>query len=118
MEGKNSGDVMFKPLRRFGIMKLFNKELKERYIMIGSIISMILLFIPIIWLAKYMVPSADDYSYGLDSHISYMSTGSVVEAIKSAYNTAILKWYTWQGTFSSIFLMSLTPAVFSDKNFY
>lgn len=97
-------------------MKNFlTKEIKEKYILIGVIILMILLFVPIIWLAKYMVPSADDYAYGLESHLAYMNSDSVLDAVKSAYNTMLVKWYTWQGTFTSIFLMSLTPSVFSDK---
>lgn len=39
---------------------ILTKELKEKYLAVGVIILMILLFIPIVMLAKYMVPSADD----------------------------------------------------------
>ena len=70
---------------------ILTKELKEKYLAVGVIILMILLFIPIVMLAKYMVPSADDYSYGLEPHLTYMASGSLLETIKSAYNTMLVK---------------------------
>ena len=97
------------------MMKVFTKEIKEKYIVIGVVFMMVILFIPVLMIARYMVPSADDYSYGLETHLTYMTSGSLFETIRSAYTTTIAKWYTWQGTFTSIFLMSLTPSVFSDE---
>lgn len=79
-----------------------------------SLICLILL-IPTVYLGKYNFMKADDYSYGNVTHNTFVRTGSVVETVKAAVSTAKTNYYTWQGTFSSIFLMSLHPGVFDYR---
>ena len=66
--------------------------------------------IPILLLGRYDWPSADDYSYALLSHESLLK-GEFPLVGSWKY---IVRCYTgWQGTFSAIGMMTLTPLTFS-----
>ena len=77
----------------------------------GVILSLIPLFI----LAKYNHSCADDYVYGLYARKAWLETGSLWEVVKAAAKMCSDHYNNWQGTFSSIFLMALQPAVFGEK---
>ena len=71
--------------------------------------------IPIFLLAGYNHPCADDFSYGLRPHLAWIQTGSLWEVLAAAGNKVAERYLNWQGTYSSIFLMTIQPAVFGDK---
>ena len=73
------------------------------------------LLIPTVYLGKYNFMKADDFSYGSTTHNVYLSTGSLWETVKEAVNVSKTTYETWQGTFSSVFLMSLQPGVFDYR---
>lgn len=89
-------------------MKAFKTESK-----IASLL--VILFavglIPVFWLGSYGYPSADDYGFSAYSHIAWAGTHSIWQTVKGAGATVIERWYGWQGTFSSIFLMALQPGI-------
>lgn len=71
---------------------------------------LLLSLIPILMLGWYDWPSADDYSYALLSHEALLK-GQCPLAGSLTY---IVRCYTgWQGTFSAIGMMTLTPLTFS-----
>ena len=63
--------------------------------------------IPLVMAGAYDVPSNDDYSFAADAHVAYVNTGSVLQAIREAFRQAVTSYWTWQGTYSAIFLMAL-----------
>lgn len=67
--------------------------------------------IPIFLLGKYDYQSADDYGFSAYSHIAWMQSSSVIQVLKGAGETVIERWFGWQGTFSSIFVMALQPGI-------
>lgn len=67
--------------------------------------------IPIFLLGRYDYPSADDYGFSAYSHVAWMQSHSVLQVLKGAGETVIERWYGWQGTFSSIFVMALQPGI-------
>lgn len=71
--------------------------------------------IPLIWIGKFNVMSADDFAYGVDVHNTWMSTYSLWESIKEAGNVVTERYFSWQGTYSSIFFMALNPLIFNDS---
>lgn len=73
--------------------------------------------IPILYAAQYAYPQADDYSFGYHCHIAWVDTHSLFQVIKAAVVMILEAYFDWQGSFSSIFLMSLQPSVFS-KSYY
>ena len=60
---------------------------------------------------------ADDFSFGRIPHRVYVETGSYLQALKAGFDVVKESYETWQGTFSSIFLMSTFPSV-ANYRFY
>jgi len=89
-------------------MKVFKTE---STIAIAFVILFVAGLIPIFWLGSYGYPSADDYGFSAYSHIAWTGTHSVWQTLKAAGTTVVERWYGWQGTFSSIFLMALQPGI-------
>lgn len=79
------------------------------------LIIVLLSFIPLLFISKYNHMSADDYSYGLNTHKVWQETGSITETVKTASTTVSEYYQSWQGTFTSIFLMALQPGVFGEQ---
>lgn len=100
------------------INQFFGKEISKKIVALILSVIFILGLLPILRIGYYAHPSADDFSYGLKAHQTYMETGSLFQAIASAKDTMVETYHTWQGTFSSVFLMALNPAVFSDSIYW
>lgn len=75
----------------------------------------ILSFVPLLFVSKYNHMSADDYSYGLNTHKVWQETGSVTATVKAAADTVSSYYKSWQGTFTSIFFMALQPGIFGEQ---
>lgn len=71
--------------------------------------------IPLLTLAFYAHPAGDDYVYGLQAHLAWTDSRSLIQTVKAAADTVAGYYTSWQGTYSSIFLMALQPAVFSQR---
>lgn len=78
----------------------------------------ILSLVPMLLVARYNVPCADDYSYGVSAHSAYLETGSVLAAVKAAAQRTANIYEIWQGSFSAVFLMALQPAVFGEELYF
>lgn len=89
-------------------MKSEKTELKISILLIALFIAGL---IPIFLLGRYDYQSADDYGFSANNHVAWMQSHSVIQVLKGAGETAIELWHRWQGTFSSIFLMSLQPGI-------
>lgn len=90
----------------------------NKLILCIALVLLIVLLIPILQIAKYNVPCADDYSYGLLTHKAFEETHSLYEVVKAALSTVKNSYSTWQGTFSGIFVMTLQPAVFGEQYYF
>lgn len=86
-----------------------------KFISIALALLLAALLVPMLLIACYDVPSADDYSFGARAHTAFEAGGSFFAAIKAAFTEARIAHSTWQGTFSAIFLMALQPAVFGES---
>lgn len=89
-------------------VKAFKTESK---IAAGLVFLFVVSLIPVFLVGSYGYPSADDYGFSAYSHIAWMNTHSVWQTVKGACATVVERWYGWQGTFSSIFLMALQPGI-------
>lgn len=83
-----------------------------------STLLLIALLIPVIWVSKYAYPWADDFSYASEARAVFVSTHNVLKTIAMAFSTMKDSYLTWQGTYTSCFLMALQPAVFSIKLYH
>lgn len=75
----------------------------------------ILSLIPLIIIGFYNHPAADDFTYGMLTHLTWESTHSLPEVLKAAVTTSRKFWETYQGPFASAFFMALQPAVISER---
>ncbi len=85
---------------------------KYKYVILAYLL-VLFLTIPLFSLCKSAVPSADDFVYGAAARQAYVETGSVFSVAVAAAKHTINRYLFWQGTYSSIFIMSAQPAVFS-----
>ena len=70
--------------------------------------------VPLLILAAYCYPCADDFRFGLYPHLAFQQTGSVWAALAGAARQVYETYFNWQGTFSAVFLFALQPAVFGE----
>lgn len=71
--------------------------------------------IPIIYIGKYDKPAADDYGYAASTYHAWINTHSIGDVFEAVIERVVDSYYTWQGTFSSIFMMALSPAAFDYR---
>ena len=80
---------------------------------------LVLLFIasliPIALISRYNYPCADDFGFSAYSHIAWQETHSIPSVLGGAVRTVVERWFGWQGTFSSIFVMALQPAIWGES---
>lgn len=95
-----------------------NTDKGMKVVTVLIIITTVILLAPMIYVSKYAYPWADDFSYGAGAHLVYVSTGSAIKAIVESFKSTISTYFEWQGTYTSCFLMSLQPAVWSVKIYH
>ena len=81
----------------------------------GTIIGFIISLLPILWVSQYVYPQADDFGFGLKTHLAWVDTHSLWQVLKAAFDTSVYYWGDWQGTYTSSFLMSLQPGIFGEN---
>lgn len=88
-------------------MNGLKKVLSLKWIAVWSVIVYAVSLIPIFAASVYAFPQADDWSYSWRTRLAWMDTHSLTEVLKGAFGAVAEAYVDWQGTFSSIFLMSL-----------
>ena len=82
------------------------------------ILVFIVSLVPIISASFYNHASYDDLGYSASVHHTWLSDGGFFTIIKSAFETAVDRYFSWQGTFSAIFIFALQPGAFSDDLYF
>lgn len=70
------------------------------------------LIIPILYIGRYNVISADDYAYGLEIHHNWTENRSLFQVLGTVCEVVKNRYMTWQGTYTSVFFMALNPLNF------
>lgn len=94
--------------------RLWELSYTQKLCLIMSLVFILSLF-PLIHIGMYAHSVGDDYSYGLSAHLAWENTGSILAVIQAALENTRQFYNSWQGTYSSIFLMSLQPAIISER---
>lgn len=101
------------------IEKVFGFEINKKLLAVGMVLVTILLIVPVARIMLYCIPWYDDFGYGKWVKNFWELRHSVWDALQGAVASAKSSYYAWQGTFSSIFMMSLMPAIWgTDKYVY
>lgn len=88
---------------------------KKDFIKLIIYIMMLISLMPILIIALYNHPSADDYGYSDTVYKIVQNGGNCFAIIKEALKSTIQGMQVWQGLYSSGFLLALQPAVFGEQ---
>lgn len=94
------------------------KEKPDKWMFVLLLAAFAAVMLPVLYLSRYAVPGCDDYTYGIKTHGAWLDTGSLWEVVKAAAETTADYWHHWQGTYSSIFLMTLSPGILEEKWYF
>lgn len=83
-----------------------------------TVAALLLLLVPLLRLAIYAVPWYDDFNYGNFAKAAMVKNLDIIGALRGAWECARVQWYAWQGTFSSIFFMTLTPVIWGEQYYF
>lgn len=87
----------------------------EKRISIGMMIFLAVSLLPIILLAFYNYPCADDFSASDSVRLAWVNTGSLLEVIKAAWENVMFNYREWSGVFMSVFWTSLQFGIFGEQ---
>ena len=96
------------------MQKLANLFTGSRFWVCVLAVVLVASLVPLLAIAQYSHPSADDYPYALATHAAWQETGSIWAVLRAAAHTVAQRYQTWQGSFSAIFLFALQPAIFGE----
>ena len=100
------------------INKKLNLVVSPAYLACGAVVIYLISLLPILTLSFYCHPSADDFNYGVKTHLAVMSGQGICGIIQAALETVCENYTSWQGTFSAIFFFSLQPGVFAESAYF
>ena len=89
-----------------------------RVMAVLAAIGLVLVLVPLIRLSTYSAPWYDDYNYAKDARNFLLEERSLKSAYEGAVYCTKTNWYAWQGTFSSIMFMSLSPMIWGEEYYF
>lgn len=95
--------------------KRVRKLITPKSLAIFTLAVYVLSLIPLLWIAWYNYPSADDYSIGSNCHQAWMATHNIFAVIWQGIVRAAEDWLNWMGYFTSNFLMAVPPNSFGER---
>lgn len=99
------------------MLKIRKMNINNQVFSVICLLILLLSLVPVYRLAMYSVPFYDDFSYGNSVKNFYEQYG-FFGIFKGMAYTVKTMWYAWQGTYSSIALMSMSPLVFGEQFYY
>lgn len=72
----------------------------------------VLSLIPLLYIARYLHPTTDDYVYGAEAYHVWNATHSLWQTVQAALQVTSRIYHDWQGTYSACFLMAMQPDAF------
>ncbi len=91
----------------------FCDMLSEKWMAWAGVVIFVILMLPVVYLSFVNRASGDDYGYGVYTREAWVTSHSLLEVLKASIQTIRSLYYSWQGTWFSIFVFSLQPEVFS-----
>lgn len=93
----------------------FPRTISQRALLLLVLAALLLCLAPLLLLGRYDVPAGDDFNYGLNAHLTYAHSGSLLQALDAALFRVQDTYFSWQGSYSAVLLMCLQPAVFRES---
>ena len=95
-------------------MDVFQQKYMKWFIGLGFLF-LFLSIIPFLLTALYSFPIMDDFGFGTYAHHTWLDTRSLFRTFLEAIEMTIGYYFSWQGSFTAIFLMALHPGIFHDN---
>lgn len=92
-----------------------NKRINLIIINIACILALIVVIFPLLMIAQYNYPTADDWSYGVNGYRAIQNGGGLFVVIGEAFKTAWNNYFTWEGRFVNAFLAALQPGIWGEQ---
>lgn len=77
-----------------------------------------LLMLPVLYLSFVNRATGDDYGYAIYTRAAWMETHSIAALLKASWTTISQSYYSFQGTWFSLFLFTIQPEVFNDGAYF
>ncbi len=95
---------------------------RQRYYSFGYIMIVGLLIagiLPLLIISIYSRPCVDDFSYSINTH-ALVESGkwNIMQLLGTAYDTDLHFYNTWQGLYTSAFILSLQPGIFGHRWYF
>lgn len=103
---------------RCKMRKYFKQQPAMKIVAIMTVVVLLLTLIPLLRLAMYAAPWYDDYTYGTFVKTYYELNPSIAGIFSGVWECVRIQWHAWQGTFSSIFFMSLMPGIWGEQWYF
>lgn len=92
----------------------FWEKYSQIIIHIACIAALALILLPILWIAQYNYPSADDWSHALNTHRAVREGGNLLDVLKAALESVRSNYFAWEGRYSNVFFASLQPGIWGE----
>lgn len=100
------------------IKSILTYQVPGKLVAVIACIALAVLLLPLFRIAGYSVPWFDDYNYGNFVKNFLDVERSLDSALQGVVYCIKTQWHAWQGTFSSIFFMSMIPSVWGDEYYF
>ncbi len=90
----------------------------NKIVCILSIVLLIVTLLPLLNYSNYIHPYTDEYAFSSFPYKAWQENNSIIDVIKESAKQTITNYYTWQGSFSAVFLFGLNPLSISYENYY
>ncbi len=97
------------------LRKIFEYTISYKMLLILLLVVFCLLIFPLLYVGKWNVPCADDYSFGYRVHDAVMNNGSLKDILQGAAESVKDAYFSTQGSAAAVFLFALMPASFGEQ---
>ncbi|MEG2677077.1 MAG: hypothetical protein RR933_03070, partial [Oscillospiraceae bacterium] len=87
-------------------------KINSKWISIFSLFVLGISLIPLFLIAKFNMPQADDYMYGVYNYSLYQSGAGFFEILECTISTLKSFYMNWTGLYAALFVWLLNPTVF------
>ncbi|MCM1044044.1 MAG: DUF6056 family protein [Candidatus Gastranaerophilales bacterium] len=91
------------------------KKLRMILINIAFVLALLIVIFPLLLIAQYNYPSADDWSFGTMGYHALKNKEGLLGVIRAAFAVVSDNYRNWEGRFSNAFFASLQPGIWGEK---
>ncbi|MBO5337745.1 MAG: hypothetical protein J6A94_11530 [Lachnospiraceae bacterium] len=91
------------------------RKISSLLIYCACIIALVIVVFPLLYIAQYDYPSADDWSFGVYGYQALQRGEGIWGVIRATMQSVAHQYMNWEGRFSAVFLGSLQPGIWGEK---